>query len=87
MAKIPKIKLGNQTAINGGKSDCSAITPKILSKKTKTMAIQIPTARLIPIPPRLLIDDTATAMIVKIKNRNGQTPFSIQTQFETSHIR
>ena len=34
IAKLPKSMLGNQTANNGEKSDCSAITPKTLSKKT-----------------------------------------------------
>ncbi len=74
MARMPKMTFGNQTAISGGKSDCSAITPKILSKNTKTMAIHIPTAKLTPIPPRRFIEDTATAIMVKINTETGKLP-------------
>ena len=40
MATRPKITFGNQTAIIGGKSDCSAITPNLLSKNTNIIAIK-----------------------------------------------
>ena len=63
---MPKIILGNQTAIIGEKFDCSAITPKTLSKKTYIIAITIPKAKFTPIPPRRLIDETETAIIVSI---------------------
>ena len=69
------MKLGNHTAINGGKSDCSAMTPKTLSKNTKTMAIQMPTARFTPIPPLLFIDETATAIMVNMKQKRANSIF------------
>ena len=71
--------LGNHTAIIGGKLDCSAMTPKILSKKTKTMAIQTPTAKFTPIPPRLFMDETATAIMVKMKTETGKLHFLNKT--------
>ena len=79
MAKIPNITFGNHTATNGGKSDWAAITPKILSKNTKTMAIQIPKARFTPIPPRRFIDETATAIMVNIKTETGKLHFLYST--------
>ena len=75
MASIPKTIFGNHTATNGEKLDCSAITPKILSKKTYTMAIVIPNARFTPIPPRRLIEDTATAITVNINTETGRLHF------------
>ena len=39
------------------------------------MAIQIPNARLIPMPPRRLIDETATAIIVRINTETGKLHF------------
>src|SRR5690606_14116341 len=74
--------LGNQTATKGEKSDCSAITPKILSKNTKTMAIQIQTAKLTPMPPRRFMEDTATAMIVRIKTETGKLHFRYKTNLK-----
>ena len=41
--------------------------PKILSKNTKAKARIIPIAKLTPIPPRRFIEETDTAIIVKIK--------------------
>jgi hypothetical protein len=49
MAKIPKTKLGNQTAISE-KLDFSASTPNILSKIHKEMPMHS-IVRFIPIPP------------------------------------
>jgi hypothetical protein len=71
MANIPKTILGIQTAINGGAEDFSANTPKTLSRKTKAKAKIIPIAKLVPIPPRRFIDETATAIIVRIKAETG----------------
>ena len=62
---------GNHTAINGEKVDCSAIVPKTLSKKIKIKARVIPTARFTPIPPRRFLEETATAIIVRIKADTG----------------
>lgn len=71
MARIPKTILGTQTAIIGGAADFSAKTPKILSKKTKANAKTIPMARFIPIPPLRFIEETATAIIVKMNAATG----------------
>lgn len=79
MANIPKPTLGNQTAKNGGILDFSANTPNILSKKTKAKANAIPMARFIPIPPRRFIDDTETAIIVRIKADTGTLNFLYKT--------
>jgi hypothetical protein len=46
-----------------------------LSKKMKTNAITIPMAKLIPIPPLLVIEETATAIMVKIKAEIGKMNF------------
>ena len=75
MAKIPKTKLGIHTAISGGIADSSAKTPKILSKNMKANASRIPMARLIPIPPRRFMEETATAIIVKINAEIGTLYF------------
>ena len=66
---------GSQTANKGLKSDCEASVPKILSKKTNTIAILIPIARFTPIPPRRFLEDTATAIIVKMKTDTGKLHF------------
>jgi len=71
MASIPNTILGNHTAIKGEKVDCSAMVPKTLSKKIKMKARHIPTARFTPIPPLLLNEETATAIIVRIKAEIG----------------
>ena len=68
---MPKINKGSQAAKKGEKVDLATKTPKILSKKTKIKPREIPKARLIPIPPLLLKDETETAIIVKIKTDNG----------------
>ena len=63
--------MGIQTAKSGGILDFSAKTPNILSKKIKVKARQIPMARFIPIPPRRFIEETATAIMVKINAETG----------------
>ena len=71
--------LGIQTAKSGGILDFSAKTPKILSKKIKVKASPIPIARFIPIPPRRFIEETATAIIVRIKAETGILYFLYKT--------
>jgi hypothetical protein len=46
-------------------------TPKILSKKIKRNPKLIPKAKLTPIPPLRLKEETATAIIVRIKAEIG----------------
>lgn len=75
MANEPKIILGNQTANRGFIADFSANAPNILSKKTNKNAIAIPMAKLIPIPPRRFIEDTARAIIVRINAEIGRLYF------------
>ena len=70
---------GNQTANNGGILDFSAIVPKILSKKIYVNASTIPIARFTPIPPRRFIEETETAIIVKIKAVTGKLYFLYKT--------
>ncbi len=79
MAKIPKAILGNQTANMGGILDFSANTPKILSKNTKAKANAIPIARFVPIPPLRFIEETATAIIVRINADTGTLYFLYNT--------
>ena len=79
MAKIPKTKFGIQTAIKGETDDLLAKTPKILSIKIYPKANKIPIARLIPIPPRRFIDETATAIIVKMNAETGTLNFLYKT--------
>ena len=79
MAKIPKTKLGTQTAISGEIDDFSAKTPNILSKNTNENARKLPRARLIPIPPRRFIEETATAIMVKINAETGLLYFLYKT--------
>ena len=79
MAKIPNNTFGNHTATNGGKSDWAAITPNILSKNTNTMAMQMPKAKLTPMPPRRFMEDTATAIIVNINTETGKLHLRYKT--------
>ena len=79
MASIPKSKLGIQTDIMGGILDFSANTPKILSKNTNEKANKIPMAKFIPIPPRRFIEETATAIMVRIKAEMGMLYFLYNT--------
>ena len=62
---------GVHTAKRGGTVAFSASTPKTLSKKINANANIIPIAKLVPIPPRLFIEETATAIMVKIKAETG----------------
>ena len=64
-----------RTTIMGEKFDCWAMTPNTLSKNTKIIAIKIPKARFTPMPPRRFIDETATAIIVKINIDTGKLHF------------
>jgi hypothetical protein len=79
MAKIPKTVFGIQTAIKAGMLDFSAKTPKILSKNTKAKASKIPRAKFIPIPPRRFIEETATAIMVRINAETGMLYFLYKT--------
>ena len=79
MANIPKAILGNHTANMGGILDFSANTPKILSKNTKANASAIPMAKFVPIPPLRFIEDTATAIIVRINAETGTLYFLYKT--------
>ena len=79
MAKIPNKILGSQTAIIGFILDFSANAPKILSKKTKANAIAIPIAKLIPMPPRRFIEETASAIMVRINAETGKLYFLYNT--------
>ena len=79
MAKIPKTVLGIQTAMKAGILDFSAKTPKIFSKNTKAKASKMPSAKFIPIPPRRFIEETATAIMVKMKAETGMLYFLYNT--------
>ena len=70
-ANKPNKNKGNQAAINGGKVDLLTKTPKILSKKINRKPKLIPKAKFTPIPPLLLNEETATAIIVNIKAEIG----------------
>ena len=63
---------GNQVATIGEKLLCSAIVPNILSKKINIIPIAIPRAKFTPMPPLRFIDDTATAIMVRIKTDIGK---------------
>ena len=71
--------LGIQTAIMGATLDFAANTPKTLSIKTKAKASKIPMVKFIPIPPRRFMEDTATAIIVKINADTGILYFLYKT--------
>ena len=71
IAKIRNIKKGNQAPINGEKEDFVTNTPNILSKKIKINPRAIPNAKLIPIPPLLLNEETETAINVKTNDESG----------------
>ena len=62
---------GSQAARKGENVDLLTITPKILSKKINKKPKVIPNARFTPIPPRLLNEDTATAIRVSINAEMG----------------
>ena len=58
-------------AIAGEKFDLITNTPNILSRKTNKNPNETPIARLDPVPPLLLIDDTERAIMVRIKQEKG----------------
>ena len=62
---------GNQAPRYGFRFDSVTKTEKNLSKKTKTKASDIPSAKFKPIPPLFLKDATAAANIVKIITEIG----------------
>jgi len=66
------MRIGSQAAIAGGKLDLATKTLKILSKKIKINPSKIPKARLTPIPPLRLKEETATAIMVNTKAETGR---------------
>ena len=64
--------MGSQAARAGEKFDLATKTPKILSKKMKINPRRIPKAKLTPIPPLRLKDETATAIMVNTKAEIGK---------------
>ena len=60
-----------QDAIAGEKFDLITSTPKILSKKMKKKPRDTPIAKLEPVPPLLLIEDTERAIRVRTKQDKG----------------
>ena len=68
---MPNKTRGSQAATTGGNVDLLTKTPKILSKKMKRKPKLIPKAKLTPIPPLLLKEETATAIIVSINAEIG----------------
>ena len=71
-ARIPKRKIGSHAPKKGGKFDLLTITPNILSKKINIKPSAIPKARLTPIPPLLLNEETETAINVSTKADIGR---------------
>lgn len=72
IAKTPNMKMGSQAPKKGEKLDLLTITEKILSKNIKRNPNAIPKAKLTPIPPLLLKEDTETPIMVKTKAENGK---------------
>ena len=72
MAKAPKIKTGSQAPKKGEKLDLLTITENILSKNINRNPRDIPKARLTPIPPLLLKEETETPIKVKTKAEDGK---------------
>ena len=58
-------------AIEGEKLDLRTNTPNILSRKINKKPNDTPIARLVPVPPLLLKEDTETAIIVSMKHDKG----------------
>ena len=71
IASIRNIKKGNHAPIKGENEDFVTNTPNILSKKMKINPSAIPNAKLIPIPPLLLNEETETAIKVKTNEERG----------------
>ena len=72
MANIPKSVNGNQAANAGENVDLLTNTPKTLSKNIKRKPKEIPKAKLTPIPPLLLKEATATAIMVSANAEIGR---------------
>ena len=72
MVKTPKIKTGSQAPKKGEKSDLFTITENILSKNINKKPRDIPKAKLTPIPPLLLKEETETPINVKTKAEMGK---------------
>ncbi len=70
-ARKPSTILRSHTTTQGSKSACTAKVPKTLSIKIEPKVKAIPSVKLIPIPPRLFIEDTATPIIVSINTEIG----------------
>ena len=64
---VRKNKSIPQDAIAGEKFDLITSTPKILSKKMKKKPRDTPIAKLEPVPPLLLTEDTERAIRVRTK--------------------
>ena len=70
-AIVKNIKSIPQEAIAGEKLDLITRTLNILSKKIKRKPRETPIARLLPVPPLLLNDETERAISVRIKHDKG----------------
>ena len=68
---VRKNKSMPQDAIAGEKFDLMTSTPKILSKKMNKKPRDTPMAKLEPVPPLLLTEDTARAIRVRTKQDKG----------------
>ena len=68
---VRKNKSIPQDAIAGEKFDLITSTPKILSKKMKKKPRDTPIAKLEPVPPLLLTEDTERAIRVRTKQDKG----------------
>ena len=68
---VRKNKSMPQDAIAGEKFDLITSTPKILSKKINKKPSDTPIAKLDPVPPLLLTEDTERAIRVKTKQDKG----------------
>ena len=68
---VRKNKSMPQDAIAGEKFDLITSTPKILSKKMNKKPRDTPIAKLEPVPPLLLTEDTARAIRVRTKQDKG----------------
>lgn len=71
IAIVKNIKSIPQEAIVGEKLDLITKTLKILSKKINKKPRETPIARLLPVPPLLLNEETESAIRVRIKHDKG----------------
>ncbi len=72
MPRTLKSKMGSQAPRKGEKFDLLTKTEKTLSKKIKRNPKEMPKAKLTPIPPLLLKEDTETPIRVKTKTEKGK---------------